>query len=159
MSLTLEDTSYRFGLGRNEQIARWTEKRHRLAETEGMAAVAALPAVAPAPPHLTPERQAETNARLAGMSPDAFIGAWKHALEDWPGTEDRAAGITAPTLVICGELDAGLVGASKKLASLIPGAQLAMIAEAGHSPQFECPDAFNAVLRKHLEAHAGAPAK
>jgi pimeloyl-ACP methyl ester carboxylesterase len=160
LSLTLEDTSYRFGLGRNEQIAAWTAKRHKMAEEQGMAAVAALPAVAATPPHLTAERQAETQARLAGMSPDAFIGAWKHALEDWPGSEERAGTISASTLVICGELDVGLVGASKKLATLIPDATLAMIPEAGHSPQFECPDAFNAVLRKHLAANASAsPAK
>jgi pimeloyl-ACP methyl ester carboxylesterase len=94
------------------------------------------------------------------MSPDAFIGAWKHALEDWPGSEERAGAISASTLVICGELDVGLVSASKKLATLIPDATLAMIPEAGHSPQFECPDAFNAVLRKHLAANASAsPAK
>lgn len=159
ISLTLEDTSYRFALGRNEQIARWTAMRHRLAEEQGMEAVAALPPVAPTPPHLTAERQAETNARLARMSPDAFIGAWKHALEDWPGTEDRASRIAAPTLVVCGDLDVGLVGASKTLAALIPGAELAMIADAGHSPQFECPDAFNAALRRHLDRNAAGTPK
>jgi 3-oxoadipate enol-lactonase len=61
--------------------------------------------------------------------------------------------------VICGELDTGLVDASKHLASAIPGATLAMIPEAGHSPQYERPELFNAALAAHLRANAGVSAK
>ena len=64
-----------------------------------------------------------------------------------------------PTLVIYGVLDAGLIDAARFLGAAIPGATLEMIAEAGHSPQFECPELYNAVLRRHLERNAGAAAK
>ena len=64
-----------------------------------------------------------------------------------------------PTLVIYGELDAGLIDAARFLAAAIPAATLEMISEAGHSPQFERPELFNAALRRHLERNAGGAAK
>jgi pimeloyl-ACP methyl ester carboxylesterase len=159
LSLTLEDTSDRFGLSGNETVARWVAKRHQLADTSGMRGVADLPAAVAPPPHMPAEREAEVKERLAAMSADAFIGAWKGALEGWPGVRDRLGQIRAATLVICGELDAALVGPARRMAAAIPRATLAMIPEAGHSPQYERPDLFNAALRQHLEANASAPAK
>ena len=158
MSLTLHDTGYRFGLNRSEIVQKWTAKRHRIAEEQGMAAVAALPDILPPPPHATAERKRETNERLARMSVDGFIGAW-HALGRWPGTEDRAHTITAPTMVIYGALDAPFVEPAKWFASKIANTVIEVIPEAGHSPQFERPDLFNAALRRHLERNATAPAK
>ena len=159
LSLTLEDTSYRFGLSRNEQVRQWSEARHRLAEEEGMRAVADMPAVVAPPPHKTAERQAEERQRLAGMSVDAFIGAWVHALERWHGSESRLASLAVPTLVICGELDQGLKHAAEVLAAKIPGARLEMIPEAGHSPQNERPEIFNRLLRDHITGHPDGAAK
>ncbi len=158
LSLTLEDTSFRFGLARDGAIAQWIAERHKMAEEQGMAAVADFPSVLPPPPHMPPERLDETKQRLTKMSVDAFIGAWQ-ALDAWPGTEGRLGAIRAPTLVICGELDAALVGPSKTLAAAIPGATLEIIPECGHSPQYERPDLFNAALRRHLERNTGAVAK
>jgi pimeloyl-ACP methyl ester carboxylesterase len=172
LSLTLEDTSYRFGLGRNEAVRQWAAMRHRLAEEQGMRAVADMPPAGPPPPHQTEERRAEERERLSRMSVDAFIGAWEHALENWPGVRDRLSEIAVPTLVICGELDgtqfvpetgerrlAGLAAAAHVLAEEIPGARLAMIPEAGHAPQYERPEMFNLALREHITAHAAAPVK
>jgi pimeloyl-ACP methyl ester carboxylesterase len=104
------------------------------------------------------ERRAEERERLAGMALVGFLGCWG-ALTSWEGTKERAHEISAPTLVIYGELDGGLVEASKRLAAAIPGASLVEIPEAAHSPQYERPDLFNAALRQHIEHHAMTPAK
>ena len=159
LSLTLEDTSYQFGLGRNEAVRKWSASRHRLAEEQGMRAVAEMAPVAAPPPHQTEERRQQERERLSAMSVDAFIGAWTHALEGWPGVRERLGEIAVPTLVICGELDAGLTHAAEVLGSTIPGARLEMIPEAGHSPQYERPEIFNRVLRQHITGHAAASAK
>jgi len=100
------------------------------------------------------DRLDETKVRLSKMSPDAFIGAWQ-GLESWEGTADRAARITAPTLIIYGDLDAPmLIRGSSKLAQLIPNVQVEVIPETAHSPQWERPELFNRALRRHLEANA-----
>lgn len=154
LSLTLEDTSYDFAIGRNETVRRLVDARLRLAEEQGMEAVARLPGPPP-PPHQTPERIAEERARLARMAVDGFAGAWQ-ALCRWPGTETRAHAIRTPTLVIHGELDAVLIPGSTWLAETIPGARLEVVPEAAHCPQYERPDVFDAALRRHLARNAGA---
>jgi pimeloyl-ACP methyl ester carboxylesterase len=63
--------------------------------------------------------------------------------------------LSCPTLVIVGELDVAFVAGSLAMADGIPGARLAVIAEAGHSPQFEAPDRWIDALEGFL---AGLPA-
>lgn len=60
-------------------------------------------------------------------------------------------GVLAPTLVIVGELDAAFLEASRAMAQRIPGALLEVIADAGHSPQFEATEAWRATLRGFFE--------
>lgn len=48
--------------------------------------------------------------------------------------------VSCPTLVIVGDLDEPFVGPSSAMAGVITGARLDVIADAGHSPQFEAPD-------------------
>lgn len=158
MSLTLHDTSYRFAATRSETVKKWIAARNVLAEKRGMAAVANMPGVGKPPPYMSEERRAEEKERLSRMSVDGFIGCWG-ALETWEGVKERAHEIAAPTLVIYGSLDGPLVEASKRLAAIIPGATLVEIPDAGHSPQYERPELFNAALRAHLERHATAPSK
>jgi pimeloyl-ACP methyl ester carboxylesterase len=55
---------------------------------------------------------------------------------------DSLAAISTPTLVICGDEDSAFVEPSRAMAKTITGARLAMIPEAGHSPQFEAPDGW-----------------
>jgi len=153
VSLTLHDTGDIFDIGRNEAVANFIAGRLKLAEEQGMAAVADMPERLAPPPHMPPERQEETKRRLAAMSPHGFIGAW-HALAGWPGTRDRARGIATPTMVIYGDLDLALIPGAKRLAENIPGAVLEVVPEAAHSPQYERPDLFNAALRRHLSRNA-----
>jgi pimeloyl-ACP methyl ester carboxylesterase len=47
------------------------------------------------------------------------------------------AGVRCPTLVIVGEQDTAFVSASRDMAATIPGAELVVVRDAGHSPQLE----------------------
>ena len=58
--------------------------------------------------------------------------------------------ITVPTLVVVGELDEAFLAGSRYMAEKIPGAQLAVIAGAGHAPPVTHPGEFNAVVREFL---------
>ena len=100
-------------------------------------------------------RLEETNKRLAGMSVDAFIGAW-HGLAEWQGAETRAEAIKTPTLVIYGDLDTQfMIDGSKALGAMIAGAETALIPQTGHQPQWERPELFNAALGAFLNRVAG----
>jgi 3-oxoadipate enol-lactonase len=155
LSLTLHDTSCRFGnLNADPMVAAWRDRRFHLAETQGMTAVSKEPNPLPPPPHMPAERLEETNERLSRMTVDAFIGSW-NGLAEWDGTEDRAGKIEIPTLVIYGDLDAPLIiEGCVRLTQLIPGSEVEVIPETGHSPQWERPQLFNAALRRFLSAHA-----
>ncbi|HEY5172028.1 MAG TPA: alpha/beta hydrolase [Acidimicrobiia bacterium] len=69
-----------------------------------------------------------------------------------------AAAVRFPTLVIVGAQDAPFVRASREMAHALDGAQLAIIPDAGHSPQFENPDAWIEALTRFL-ASVPAPTK
>jgi pimeloyl-ACP methyl ester carboxylesterase len=159
LSLTLEDTAPSFDMARNEVVAKISAMRNEIAEKQGMAALAAIPSPFPRPPHKSEERVVEEAQILARMSVDGFIGSFA-GLTTWPGTVDRLASNVTQTLVIYGEVDYPLIEASKRLAKLSPAAVLEAIPEAGHAPQLERPELFNAALRQHLErAAAGTSAK
>jgi pimeloyl-ACP methyl ester carboxylesterase len=64
--------------------------------------------------------------------------------------------LSMPTLVITGEQDQPIVGPSTAMAQAIPHAHLAVIADAGHSPQFENPDAWWSAVSNFL-ARVAAP--
>src|SRR5262249_40592553 len=53
-----------------------------------------------------------------------------------------AAAVHVPTLVIVGEQDEPFRGPCAEMAATIDGAQLVVIPDAGHSPQFENPAAW-----------------
>ena len=152
LSLTLHDTADAFaGAFQNPAMVAWRDWRFRIAEEQGMDAVARMVSPFPPPPHMPAERLEETKLRLAAMSVDAFIGAF-NALSAWAGTYERARDINLPTLVIWGDLDSAfIIDGSKRLAEAIPNAEAAVIPECGHSPQFERPPLFNAALEAFLD--------
>jgi len=67
----------------------------------------------------------------------------------------RLPAVRQPTLLIAGERDAVALGASRRLAALLPDAQLVVVREAGHVVNLERPAPFNAALREFLDAVAG----
>lgn len=133
----------------------------RTAQTEGMDVVADVvramggendPLATPA--HLKlirehPEREVQSDRNLRVCSPDMYASA----LRQMPGQDDRLdrlSELTMPTLVIVGEQDKPFVRASHRMAETIPGARVAVIADAGHSPQLETPAAWWAALSGFL---------
>jgi 3-oxoadipate enol-lactonase len=64
----------------------------------------------------------------------------------------QLAELRMPTLVIVGEQDEPFLEASHRMAAAIPGAHLEVIADAGHSPQFEAPEAWWSVLTTFLDS-------
>ena len=69
-----------------------------------------------------------------------------------PDRLEGLGGVRVPTLVVAGEQDAGFVEHSERMAKTIPGARLAVIAGAGHSPQFEEPDAWWEAITSFLDS-------
>ena len=66
------------------------------------------------------------------------------------------ASITAPTIVLVGELDGETpVAYAQTVADGIPGARLHVIAGAGHLLNVEAPDDVTALLRRHADDHEG----
>ena len=62
------------------------------------------------------------------------------------------AAITCPTLVIVGEQDAAFLDDARAMTDTIRGANLVVIPDAGHSPQFENPSAWFAAVDGFLRA-------
>ncbi len=55
-----------------------------------------------------------------------------------------------PALVLVGEEDTPFLKPSRRMAEAIAGAELVVLPEAGHSPQFESPDAWWSALSGFL---------
>ena len=68
----------------------------------------------------------------------------------------RLAGLDLPVLVVVGEQDAPFMAHALRMADIIPGARLEVIPDAGHSPQFEAPEAWWRALSSFLDSVAGA---
>ena len=83
-------------------------------------------------------------------APAMFL-AMTAELFDQPDRLDGLAGLDVPTLVIVGEQDEPFIEPSQRMANAIKGARLEVIADAGHSPQFENPSAWLTALTAFLE--------
>ena len=79
--------------------------------------------------------------RVDGLA-GSLRGAGQGAMTPLHG---RLTSITAPTLVVCGALDPGRARA-ESVATRIPGASLAVMNGAGHTPHLEAPARFRAVI-------------
>ena len=93
--------------------------------------------------------------KLAASSPDMT----PPMVRDIMDPVDRLpalATLAVPTLVVVGEQDHAFVGPSRAMAAAIPGARLAVVPDAGHSPQFEAPAAWWAAVGSFLDDLAAA---
>ncbi|HEY4027995.1 MAG TPA: alpha/beta fold hydrolase [Candidatus Dormibacteraeota bacterium] len=80
-------------------------------------------------------------AALRGMGAGATEPFW-----------DRLVRIDAPTLVVAGAEDERYAAFARRLAAAIPGAEMAIVPEAGHAVHLERPVAFAALLAAHVSA-------
>lgn len=79
---------------------------------------------------------------------------------DQPDQLAALAAVACPTLVIVGVEDAPFRGVSEQMAATIPDAELVVIPDAGHSPQFENGDVWLATLSGFLaDVEAVSPAR
>ena len=82
-------------------------------------------------------------------SPDMWLAMIEEMLNA-PSRLPALAAVTVPTLVIVGEEDGSFTSHASQMAEAIPAAELAVIPNAGHSPQFENPDPWFTVLTGFL---------
>ncbi|HEY1351757.1 MAG TPA: alpha/beta fold hydrolase [Ktedonobacteraceae bacterium] len=125
----------------------------RLAENQGTAAIAdlLLPRLLSASTRqLRPA--VETRVRqLIDCATPAGIAAASRGMAAREDTTDLLSGLACPTLVIAGEQDALIAPqAVQEYAARIPGAQLALLANAGHLSNLEQPRAFLQAVHQFL---------
>lgn len=101
-----------------------------------------------------PDLAARFRATAAGTSSAGFI-ACARAIQQLNYLPELTC-IATPTTLIVGANDGALPQAMREIQSRIDGATLDVIAGAGHLPNIDQPDAFNAALLRHL-ARVGAP--
>jgi pimeloyl-ACP methyl ester carboxylesterase len=81
-------------------------------------------------------------------------------IRDQPDQLADLAAVHCPTLVLVGEQDETFVGVSEQMATTIAGAELVVIPDAGHSPQFENGATWLDALRAFLaRVDAATPAR
>jgi pimeloyl-ACP methyl ester carboxylesterase len=131
-----------------------------IARAEGMAAVMAAQAAVAGEQSASvarvlasrPGHQEFNERKLLGSSP-AMYASMISAITDTTAGLDRLpdlAGVSVPTLVIVGEEDTPFLKPSRRMAEAIPGAELAVIPDAAHSPQFENPEQWWKALSTFL---------
>mgnify|MGYP003336203576 FL=1 len=86
---------------------------------------------------------------LSAVMWGALARAMARQSDDLPAL---AESLTVPLLVIVGEQDGPFVEASNAMRDAIPGTTLAVIPDAGHSPQFENPQPWIEALAGFLAA-------
>ncbi len=99
------------------------------------------------------------DAKLLATAPAAYCGLLG-SMRTEPDRLDRLAEALrgVPTLVLVGEQDTDLVPEAQRLAAALPDTVLAVVPGAGHSPQFEAPEAWWAALTDFLDrVTSGSP--
>ena len=87
-----------------------------------------------------PEAVRRHMEHMRKMSVDGLIGA-NQAVHDWPGTFERLAAITVPTLIVVGQEDPLLVAANA-MHRTIRGSRLVVLRRSGHGTNMWRPQAF-----------------
>lgn len=95
------------------------------------------------------------DGRLLACSADMWA-AMAPRFPAWPSTLEAVGAVEVPTLVVTGEDDATMRADCERLAAAVPGARLAVIPGAAHSPQMEAPEAWWATLGGFLDEVAAA---
>lgn len=90
--------------------------------------------------------------KWAEIAPASYAGLMR-AIVHQPDELEAMRAIACPTLVIVGEEDAHFVPAAHAMADAVAGARLVVVPDAGHSPQFENPDAYFTAVDQFLAEH------
>lgn len=130
-----------------------------IARTRGMDVLQALledatdPLASPADTRVKAERPgyAEYGARKLRTVSPAMYAAMLPAMLDADDRLEDLTRLTMPALVVVGEQDTGFVAASERMAATLPQATYRCVPDAGHSPQFEAPEAWWAAVSGFLD--------
>ena len=128
----------------------WTERRET-ARDKGMGEIAEstaprwMPGIAADAPALT-----RLKAMIAATPVEGFAAA-THALASYDLSE-QVPTLAVPFLGITGAEDGAMPDAVRSQFGAVPGAHFVDIPGAGHLPNFQSPDAFNAALSAFLNA-------
>jgi pimeloyl-ACP methyl ester carboxylesterase len=136
----------------------------QIALTDGMGTLkeildAGTPLDNPAYQRLLAERpgyQEFQDRKFAALHP-VMWATMARAIRDQGDDLEHLRSLDVPALVLVGEVDLPFLDHSRRMADAIPGAVLVVVPEAGHSPQFEAPDAWADALAEFL-AGVGARA-
>lgn len=92
----------------------------------------------------------ERGIEMTRASSSAMFAAMLLEMMSAPTRLPQLESLDVPTLVMVGDQDLPFIAASEALAAAIPGARYELLADAGHSPQFEAPDAWWSVMASFL---------
>lgn len=130
----------------------WTERRDT-ARTKGMETIAQgtvsrwLPGVA------ADDTRAIRLTQMVMATPVEGFAAATHALQSYDYSA-ALTDLTCPVLGLAGEKDGAMPDAIRTQFKDIPNVRFDTIPQAGHVPNFQCPEAFNAALEPFLDAAA-----
>ncbi len=137
-----------------EQVA-GARARLALAEVEGLGSVADLAVdrwFSPEWQAAHPVRVAAVDQRIRTNDLGGYLKAYRVFVDGDPGMPDAAAGITASTLAMTGELDTGSTPAmSRAIASLVPGGRSRVLSGLRHVPPIEAPGECSSALLEFLD--------
>jgi 2-succinyl-6-hydroxy-2,4-cyclohexadiene-1-carboxylate synthase len=103
-----------------------------------------------------PLERADADERAANTAAGLASSLRHHGQAEMPPRWDDLTRITAPALVLAGELDTRYVFLARKLAAALPEAALHVEPGAGHAVHLERPDAVGAAIER-LIARAATP--
>jgi pimeloyl-ACP methyl ester carboxylesterase len=143
----IEDDTFALGASvvREHGMAALMEVQKAMREDDPLATPAYLRLL-----HERPGYAEFCDAKFLASSP-AMWQAMAPALLSQPDRLERLASVGVPTLVIAGEQDTPFVSHSERMVKMIPDARLAIIPDAGHSPQFENAGAWWEAMTAFLE--------
>jgi pimeloyl-ACP methyl ester carboxylesterase len=90
--------------------------------------------------------------KWAQITPASYAGLLRAIVHQDDQLAEMAS-IACPTLVLVGAEDTHFVPAAHAMAATLPDARLVVVPDAGHSPQFENPDAYFDALDEFLSEH------
>ena len=132
----------------------WTE-RIEFAEANGMTALAEETAQRWLQPAVAASDVGHRLREMIAATPLAGFTACANALKDYDCV-DAFASLDVPITLIAGADDGAIPAAMEALKAHQPDASFHPIASAGHIPNFEQPEAFNAVLWNAVESRAAS---
>jgi 3-oxoadipate enol-lactonase len=149
-SLTLADTIQGFGHLAGPQKQAFLDARLKpILEGGGIAAIAEPVARSLAGPHASSNALSRLVASMDALHEESYVKAMRMVAYD-DATMDVSQ-FRMPTHVIVGECDPVTpVAMARQLAKTIPAARFSIVPNAGHLPNIEFPEAFDAIVLSFL---------